>query len=182
MTNGKLGRLLNRYQQDLKIQDYSPKVVISGLKVINLERCFVDDSGELTEIGRLDANGALSQIPDFKVKQVTYTRLEPGAIKAWHLHLVQTDVWFVPSPSRLLFGLVDLRKDSPSQEKVMRLAGGAGRNQLVLIPPGVAHGMANPYPAPAELIYLTDQHFDPVDEFRLPWDYFGTDFWQPQRT
>jgi dTDP-4-dehydrorhamnose 3,5-epimerase len=148
------------------------------VKILELERSFLDDGGELVEIARLQGEGKLEPLPEFRLGQITYTRLEPGTVKAWHLHKKQTDLWFVPAASRLLLGLVDLRKDSPSVGERMRFVGGAGRRRLVLIPPGVAHGLSNPYRHPAELIYLTDQHFDAADEHRLPWDYFGKEFWR----
>lgn len=171
-------KIADKFSKDLIRQDYSPQEKIEGLKIIELTRSFVEDSGGLVEIARLAPDGKLPEVPDFGVRQLTYTYLEPGAIKAWHLHQRQTDLWFIPPTSRLLLGLVDLREGSSTQETSRRLLGGGGKNQLILIPPGIAHGTGNPYQDRAELIYLTDQHFDPQDEFRLPWDYFGADFWQ----
>lgn len=171
-------KIADRFTKNLTLQDYAPQGKIEGVRVVELIRSFGEESGGLVEIARLDPGGKLPEVPDFEVRQITYTYLEPGAIKAWHLHQKQTDLWFVPPTSRLLLGLVDLREDSSSKENLMRLLGGGGKNQLILVPPGVAHGMGNLYSERAELVYLTDQHFDPQDEFRLPWDYFGADFWQ----
>jgi dTDP-4-dehydrorhamnose 3,5-epimerase-like enzyme len=171
-------KIADRFTKNLTLQDYSPQGKIEGVRVVELKRSFREESGGLVEIARLDLGGKLPEVSDFEVRQITYTYLEPGAIKAWHVHQKQTDLWFVPPTTRLLLGLVDLREDSPSKENSMRFLGGGGKSQLILVPPGVAHGTANPYQNLAELIYLTSQHFDPQDEFRLSWDYFGADFWQ----
>jgi dTDP-4-dehydrorhamnose 3,5-epimerase len=62
----------------------------------------------------------------------------------------------------------------------MRFVLGAGRAQALYIPRGVAHGLANIWTQPANMIYLVNQLFDPEnpDEHRLPWDVLGNDFWE----
>jgi hypothetical protein len=44
----------------------------------------------------------------------------------------------------------------------------------------VAHGCANISPKSANMFYLTNQQFnvESPDEYRLPWDHFGKDFWE----
>ncbi len=67
----------------------------------------------------------------------------------------------------------------------MRLTLGAGKCHRLLIPSGVAHGVANLSREPRVVIYAASQHFssDPreSDEWRLPADAFGADFWQMDR-
>jgi hypothetical protein len=45
----------------------------------------------------------------------------------------------------------------------------------------VAHGLANLGTAPQAILYAVNRFFtadeDRTDEWRLPWDYFGADFW-----
>ena len=167
------------YAKDLSVQDYSKKVPIEGVQLINLN-LFVDDGGSLAEVVRLDDQGNLQLIPDFKVKQTTFSQVLPGVVKAFHLHYNQEDVWFVMPYDRLLIGLFDARKDSPTYNKSMRFVMGAGRAQVLYLPRGVAHGMSNPWQHPADMVYFVNQCFDPnqPDEHRLPWDSLGADFWE----
>lgn len=170
------------YKNDLSVQDYSKKPTIEGVQLINLN-LFLDDGGCLTEIVRLDDQGNLQVLPEFKVKQSTYSQMMPGVIKAFHLHYNQEDCWFIMPYDRLLIGLFDARKDSPTYQKSMRFVLGGGRAQLLYIPRGVAHGLANVWQKPANMIYFVNQCFDPnePDEHRLPWDTLGEDFWDVKK-
>jgi len=170
------------FLSDLSVQDYSKKPAIEGVRLINLN-LFVDDGGSLAEIVRLDDQGNLEAIPEFKAKQSTFSQVLPGVIKAFHLHYNQEDVWFVLPGDRLLIGLFDARKDSPTYKKTMRFVMGAGRAQILYLPRGVAHGLANLWQSPANMIYFVNQCFDAnnPDEHRLPWDTLGEDFWQVRK-
>jgi dTDP-4-dehydrorhamnose 3,5-epimerase len=170
------------YAKSLSIQDYSRKPVIDGVQIINLN-LFIDDGGHLSEIVRFDENGNLQALPEFKVRQSTYSQMLPGVIKAFHLHYNQEDVWFILPDSRVLVGLFDARKDSPTYNKTMRFVLGAGRAQILYIPRGVAHGLANPWQKPSNMIYFVNQCFDAndPDEHRLPWDSLGADFWEMRK-
>ncbi len=168
----------HEFTDDLSVQDYGKKVAIDGVKIIPLN-LFVDDGGALAEIARLDDNGNLQILPEFKVKQSTFSQLLPGTIKAFHLHYNQEDLWFVMPYDRVLVGLLDSRKNSSTYQKTMRFVLGAGRAQALYIPRGVAHGLANVWTQPANMIYLVNQLFDAEnpDEQRLPWNTLGDDFW-----
>lgn len=167
------------FHDGLSVQDYSKKPTIEGVQLINLN-LFVDDGGCLAEIIRLDEKGCLQVLPEFKVRQSTFSQMLPGVTKAFHLHYNQEDVWFIMPTDRLLIGLFDARKDSPTYNASMRFVLGAGRAQILYIPRGVAHGLCNPYDRPAHMIYFVNQQFDPndPDEHRLPWDCLGADFWE----
>ena len=167
------------YAKQLWTQSYASKPRIEGVQVVELKR-FVEDGGEFQELCRLGPGAELQGVPGFTVKQVNYSILQPGCIKAWHLHKVQEDVWFVPPNARLLVGLLDARQGK--QGATMRMVLGDGRSQLLVIPRGVAHGVANPYPTPQPMLYFVNQAFDAAkpDEHRLPWDVLGKDFWQLQ--
>jgi dTDP-4-dehydrorhamnose 3,5-epimerase len=167
------------FSSDISVQDYTKKPTIEGVQLINLNM-FVDDGGALAEIVRFDDAGCLQLIPEFRVKQSTFSQVLPGVIKAFHLHYNQEDVWFVLPSDRLLIGLFDARKDSPTYKKEMRFVMGAGKAQILYIPRGVAHGMANPYDKTANMVYFVNQCFnaETPDELRLPWDTLGADFWE----
>jgi dTDP-4-dehydrorhamnose 3,5-epimerase len=165
------------------LQDYSPVPEIAGVEILDLRR-FVDDGGSFMELGRLSA-GLHAALPGFEVRQINYSEMEPGVIKAFHVHQRQTDVWFVPPGDKMLLVLVDVRAGSPSRDARRRLVLGDGASRLVRIPPGVAHGVRNLAPARGRIIYFVDQHFAPApeqcDEGRLPWDFAGAEVWEVTR-
>lgn len=165
------------------LQSYAPADRIEGVEIVELRRHH-DDSGSFTELGRLQA-GALAGLPGFTVRQVNYSEMPPGVIKAFHLHTRQTDVWYVPPADRLLLVLLDVRAGSPTEGRRMRLMLGDGASRLVRIPPGVAHGVRNLGPGVGRVIYFVDEEFSPdpqrCDEGRLPWDFAGPDVWDVRR-
>ena len=165
------------------LQDYTSQAPIGGVEIVDLKR-FVDDGGSFLELGRLTA-GAHAALHGFEVKQINYSEMDAGVIKAFHLHRRQTDVWFVPPDDRMLLVLVDARAGSPTENAVRRIVLGDGASRLVRIPPGVAHGVKNLATTRGRIIYLVDTHFSPdpdtSDEGRLPWDFAGLDVWEPTR-
>ena len=164
-------------------QDYSARRKIECVESVELRR-FNDDGGAMTELGRLDA-GLHAGLPGFEVRQINYSVLEPLAIKAFHLHTRQTDVWYVPPSDKLLLVLADVRKGSPSEGQKLRMVLGDGNSRLVRIPPGVAHGCRNLRPgSPCTIVYFVDLQFSTgadCDEGRLPWDHFGPEIWEVAR-
>lgn len=167
------------YKEKIKIQDYSKAPQIDGIKIWEIKN-FTAEDGFLCEVARFTESGLIENVPDFQLRQINFSKVMPGAIKAWHLHFKQADLWYIPPDGVLSVGLVDIRQDSPSAGVEMKLVMGAGKSQLILIPPGVAHGYANLTNAPLYVFYFVDQQFnltDP-DERRLPWDVFGEDFWK----
>ena len=89
-----------------QIQSYGPAPTIEGVEIVELKR-FADDGGSMTELGRL-TSGHPQAFRGFEVRQINYSEVEPGAIKAFHLHQRQTDIWFVPPSDRML-----VETDSP---------------------------------------------------------------------
>ncbi|OIP80621.1 hypothetical protein AUK45_03405 [Candidatus Peregrinibacteria bacterium CG2_30_44_17] len=151
---------------------------MEGVKLIDLKR-FHDCGGSFSEIARVQS-GLVDGFDGFEVKQINYSQVSPGAIKAGHYHLNQDDLWFVPPLNRLLIGLKDLREDSATYENTMRFVMGNGKAALLFIPRGVLHGTANLWNTESELIYMVNQNFDPenADEYRLPAEEFGDHFWE----
>jgi dTDP-4-dehydrorhamnose 3,5-epimerase len=172
-------RLNDEAQRALSVQDYASQPSIQGVDIVELKR-FGDDGGSLTELGRLTA-GMHAALPGFEVKQVNYSEMDPGVIKAFHLHRRQTDVWFIPPSDKMLLVLVDVRAGSPTEKVIRRLPMGDGASRLVRIPPGVAHGVKNIGAARGRIIYFVDVQFQAAptecDEGRLPWDFVGADIW-----
>lgn len=173
-----------------KSQDYSYQELPRDVNLVSLKR-FVDDGGSFQELFRLNENGqAMFEFPCVQggttkllltIRQVNYSVMEPGATKAWHLHRKQWDVWFVPPECKLIVGLLDCRREAPLNPS--RLVLGDGKSQLLVIPPGVAHGGSNPYHERAVIVYGTSEFFSAQnpDELRLPWDYVRKTIWEVQK-
>ena len=165
------------------VQDYSAQPMIDGVELVPLRR-FNDDGGSMTELGRL-TDGGLDGLDGFQARQINYSVMEPQAIKAFHLHKRQTDVWFVPPSDKILLVLGDVRKNSPTKGLVKRIVLGDGNSRLVRIPPGVAHGCKNlRFADPSVIIYFVDVQFsvdEHCDEGRIPWDFFGPEVWDVER-
>jgi dTDP-4-dehydrorhamnose 3,5-epimerase len=172
--------LRDRAREAYSVQDYRARSAIEGVQWAELRR-FHDDGGSMTELARL-TEGLHKDLAGFVVRQVNYSEMEPGAIKAFHLHMRQTDVWFVPPDCKMLAVLGDARKGSATEGNVQRLVLGDGTSRLLRIPPGVAHGVRNIAPSRGRLLYFVDVNFDPqpdrCDEGRLPWDHFGAEVWE----
>ncbi|MFK7742260.1 MAG: dTDP-4-dehydrorhamnose 3,5-epimerase family protein [Planctomycetota bacterium] len=162
------------------VQDYSGSQRIDGVEIVELKR-FNDDGGAITELGRLTA-GMHKQLKGFEARQINYSEMEPGAVKAFHMHFRQTDVWYVPPSDKLLLILHDCREGSKTEGQTMRFVLGDGNSRLVRIPPGVAHGARNIGQAVGRIIYMVDVEFSvdekECDEGRLPWDYLGAEIWE----
>ena len=170
-------------KSQVHFQAYGASPTIEGVEIVGLTR-HADDGGSMTELLRLDG-GHAEALAGFSLRQINFSEIEPGVIKAFHLHARQTDVWYVPPSDRCLMVLVDVRAGSRTEGVSQRLVLGAGASRLVRIPPGVAHGVRNLGAATARLIYFVDVHFttDPAtcDEGRLPWDYLGEHVWDVVR-
>lgn len=175
--------IIENFKDSVYTQEYNKdKTTIAGVQLIPITSIISED-GDFAEITRFGENGNLLFIPEFKLMQINRSSLDGDRIKAWHLHFMQNEIWYVNPDSKLLVGLLDLRKNSPSTGKSMRIVLGDSSSQLLLIPKGVAHGSRNLTQNPAIIWYFIDRIFDPnaPDEQRLHWDANGADFWNPQR-
>lgn len=170
------------YKGKVYTQDYGSKDTIDGVKEVAI-RSMVSEDGNFSELLRITPTGTLELFPDFQLAQINRSELQGKSIKAWHLHFKQNEIWYVNPTSQLLVGLLDVRNDSPTNGKTMRIVLGGGKSTLLFIPNGVAHGSINLLPESAVIWYFIDTQFDihAPDEQRLHWDILGADFWQPVR-
>ena len=107
--------------------------------------------------------------------QWSHSLMFDGVIKAWHLHRIQTDCWYVVS-GVLRVGLCDMRPDSQTYKTVIDLLmGDLQAAQVLKIPPGVAHGCKT-IQGPVNLFYVTSHVYNPDDEIRLPYSDPEIDF------
>lgn len=101
--------------------------------------------------------------------QWSHSLMVPGVAKAWHIHKVQIDWWYVAC-GLLKVGLHDCRPESPTYRKTMEFLMGDHQPARVLrVPTGVAHG-CKCLSGPAHLFYVTSRVYDPADEGRIPHD------------
>ena len=101
--------------------------------------------------------------------QWSHSLMYTGVAKAWHIHKVQIDWWYVPT-GVLKVALHDTRPQSPTQGQTDEFFMGDNQPPSVLrIPPGVAHG-CKCVSGPAHLFYVTSKIYDPSDEGRIPYN------------
>ena len=124
------------------------------------------DHGVITEIFRpeWDPTG-------FPVVHIYQSRLYPGALGAWSCHQRTTDRLFV-NQGHLKLVLYDGRENSATRGRVMELHAGDDRPSLVVVPPGVWHGLQNLGTADALVLNCPSHAYDykDPDHYRLPYD------------
>ncbi len=176
-----LDNIDTEYTKFSSLKEYQQKESIDGVSIVEL-KYFSDDRGTFLELGRLTENGELVAFPGFFVKQINWSEILPGVIKAGHYHLNQEDVWYLTPSQRLLVGLIDARKGSKTCDVKQRFVLGGGKAYLLYIPRGVIHGAANLWSERANLIYFVNQWWssepDKNDEYRVSPKIFGKDFWK----
>jgi dTDP-4-dehydrorhamnose 3,5-epimerase len=107
--------------------------MIDGVHVKKLKP-IADERGKLMEILRCDD-------PFFhKFGQVYLTTAYPGVVKAWHYHKRQADHFCVVK-GMMKVALYDARESSPTHGEVNEFFLGEDSPLLLVIPPGVYHGM-----------------------------------------
>ena len=132
-------------------------VLTKPLKVIP------DERGWLMEMLRDDD-------PFFqKFGQVYLTVVYPEVVKGWHYHKKQTDHFvFVKGMAKVV--LYDDREGSRTRGEVNEFFMGEQNPILLVIPPGVPHGMKGIGTEPAYLVNTPTEHYvyESPDEFRMP--------------
>lgn len=119
-------------------------------------------NGALTEMYRAD--WGMDELP---VRHIFQRSLEQNALTAWHVHALATDRLFC-AQGRIKLALYDGRKSSSTHGNVWQRIIGQDRPVLVVIPPGVWHGVKS---LSAEKSYI----FNAVD---LEYDYDNPDHWR----
>lgn len=162
----------------LSLQQHA-KQTIDGVVINDLKKHITED-GMFTEVLRV-YDQHVNGFPEMTIAQLNRSIMLPGVVKAWHLHFNQDEIWNVTSGSHLLLGLWDLREESPTKGVSIKIPLTSSRT--VYIPRGVAHGAANIHNKAAEIIYVVSNQYNPEhpDEYRLPWDNLGADFWEAKK-
>lgn len=177
-----LDEIDEKIRSQISTQDYSAEKMIEDVKIIPLKN-HVTEEGDFCELLKLNKTGAFAEIPGFQVVQINRSKIHPQAIKAWHLHFKQDEIWYVPPTSHLIVGLWDIRKKSKTKGLAKKIVLGGSSSQLLYIPRGVAHGCTNNSGKPAELFYFVSEQFskESPDEKRLSWEILGKAFWEPRK-
>lgn len=138
---------------------------IDGVRVREV-RHIVTGNGITTELFRKDWGIAHSE-----VTAMIHVSLRPGAVSAWHMHKLKTDHLFVVGGA-IRAVLYDDREASPTRGRVDALNLSPMRPTLVVIPPGVWHGIKALEPEPGVFVNFFDREYDyeDPDDWRLPAD------------
>jgi dTDP-4-dehydrorhamnose 3,5-epimerase len=101
--------------------------------------------------------------------QLSHALVHAGVAKAWHIHKIQIDWWYVATGT-LRVALHDTRPDSPTYRETMEfLLGEQLPGKVVRVPTGVAHGFKC-LAGPCHMFYVTSKVYNPEDELRIPHD------------
>ena len=119
--------------------------------------------GHLSEVWRADWK--LDGQPVDQVFQATYV---PGQLSAWHAHAATIDRIFV-SVVTMKIVIYDARRSSPTFGQVNQFTIGAMRPAIIVIPPGVWHGVKNIGADCATLLNLVDRAYayDAPDHWKV---------------
>ncbi len=135
---------------------------IAGVKVLELGN-ILTRSGWMTEIFRTDWSGI-----EVVTQQINWVELNAHSITDWHRHDRQTD-HLVGVGGAIKLALCDGRPDSPTYRETEVIRMGAIRPVLVVVPPGVWHGLRNETGQPSGFLAITNQLYthDRPDNWRL---------------
>ncbi len=98
--------------------------------------------------------------------QINFSVQNPGVIKAWHRHALQTDFWIC------LTGHIKAGVFRERDDRRWSLVIGEKRPGVLVIPPTLWHGAATVGPSPAGLLYYVTHPYNAAnpDEERRAFD------------
>ena len=119
-----------------------------------------------------DARGSLHEVHrvgdgDPQLRQWNFVTCTSNSVRGVHVHLRHTDHLAVVS-GKFLFGLHDIRRDSPTFGCAALLDLDGARTRLLTIPPGVAHGFL--CTEDGAQVYGMTHEWDPTDDLACRWD------------
>ena len=148
------------------------KLLPAGVQVKKLQS-HQDSRGMFKELFRQ------SWIDETKIVQWNLVSSHANSLRGVHVHFKHHD-YLTVLQGRLQLGLVDLRQQSPTENLSIILDLPADIDQIVLIPPGVAHGFW--FPEPCTCLFGVSHYWDVEDEkgclysdagLRLDWKLDG---------
>lgn len=139
---------------------------IEGVEIIT-PACWEDHRGWLIEIFRND------EIDSSIQPQMTYiSQTAAGMTRGPHEHRYQTDRFAIAGPGNFLVWLWDIRPESLTAGRMIRVEAGADRPRIIVVPPGVVHAYRNIGNGPGLVINCPDRLYagegrtEPIDEIR----------------
>src|SRR5258706_10709322 len=128
--NGIVKRKRGEMPPKLRSAKYSPiwiHAMINGVKITPLKQ-IVDERGKVMHMLRSDSR-------DFqKFGEIYFSCVNPGAVKAWHIHKAMTLNYAVPH-GRIKLVLYDDRAKSPTKGEIQEIVMGPDQYQLGTVPP-----------------------------------------------
>jgi dTDP-4-dehydrorhamnose 3,5-epimerase len=139
--------------------------LLDGVRTFEVKN-IVTRNGFTTEVFRPD--WGVAELP---IQHVIHVSLHPQVVSAWHQHRIQTDHIFVVSGA-LRVVLYDGRDDSPTHGGVNVFNVSNVRPTLLVVPPGVWHGVKNIGEGMTNFVNYFDRpyNYEDPDEWRLPRD------------
>ena len=137
-----------------------PRII--GVEVIDLGNV-ITRSGWMMEVFRSDWPAC-----EISVHQVNWVQLGPASVTDWHRHSNQTD-HLIGVGGNIKVALWDGRDHSPTKGSTDVFRIGAMRPLMIVVPPGVWHGLRNESGMPAGYINVADRRYDheQPDNWRL---------------
>lgn len=123
----------------------------------------MDERGYFVEVLRQDDPGVSG------ISQVSISHVNTGVIKAWHMHLDQTES-MAALAGWVMFSFSDRRKESKTFGETQQFSINFDKHSMVFtVPPGVAHGY-KVIKGPAMICYIANRIYDPSDQIKIPHD------------
>jgi len=138
-------------------EDWTP--LRDGIAGVGLHEIanLVTRNGMMTEIFRAGWG-----VVEGAIEQMIYVALRGGALSAWHMHRLKTDHLMVVQGT-IKCVLFDGRDDSSTHGRLEVFHLSPMRPTLVVIPPGVWHGLHNLEQAGSAFVNFLDRSYDPQD-------------------
>jgi dTDP-4-dehydrorhamnose 3,5-epimerase len=119
-----------------------------------------DERGTLTELFRQEWKGGAVPV------QWNLVRSEAGVQRGVHVHLGYDEVYLLLD-GRLVVGMRDTRRGSPTEGAVATLDLRAEAPCAVMVPTGIAHGLL--FPEASRILIGTTRTWDPAQELGCHW-------------
>lgn len=137
---------------------------IEGVRILELNN-ILTRSGSLLEVFRGD------WFDPVNVQQVNWVELKANGVTDWHFHEIQTDR-LIGLSGIIKLALYDARPNSTTNGATETILFGAIAPLMVVVPPGVWHGLRNETNSPGSYLNVINElyvHEDP-DNYRAPFN------------
>lgn len=141
------------------------KPLINGVKTKEVKNIITRNS-HTTELFRVDWG-----IFPYPIEQIINVALHSQALSAWHMHKIKTDHIFV-TQGTIKVVLFDNRQESTTKGQIDVFHLSLLRPTLLIIPPGIWHGVQNLASEASAFINFFDKQYDykEPDEYRLDYN------------